>query len=113
MKTNINLTISTLNGHYLTSDNTINSEYLCDAIVMWAMNTQPLYNALMNNRLQVHSVVWMTLTDLCNDHLRSEGYNVQCQSYQLKQWLNTYGNGYTTLAAAVEELSAEREAIVC
>jgi hypothetical protein len=110
MKTNINLTISTLNGHYLTSDNKINSEYLCDAIVMWAMNNQTLYNALMNKRLKVHSVVWMTLTDLANDHLKSEGYNLQCQSYQLKQWLETYGNGYTTLAAAVEELSAERTA---
>jgi len=110
MKTNINKTIETLNGHYLTSDNTINSEYLCDAIVMWAMNNQTLYDALMNSRLKIHSVVWMTLTDLANDHLKSEGYALQCQSYQLKQWLNTYGNGYSTLTAAVDELAAERNA---
>ena len=108
MKTNINVTMNALNGHYLTEGEKINAEYLNDAIVMWAMNTQSLYEALINSRLKVHSVVWMSLTDLANDHIKSEGYNLQCQSYQLKQWLNTYGNGYTTLNAAVEALQEER-----
>ena len=110
MKTNKTITVNTLNGHYLQSDNTINSDYLCDALVIWAMNTQHLYNALTNTHRKITSVVWETLISLTNDHIKDEGYNYQCSSPQLKQWLNEYGNGYDTLSAAVEALTAERQA---
>lgn len=107
MKTNMNITINTLNGHYLSTGEKINAEYLCDSVVMWAMNTQSIYNSLVNGRQKIHSVVWMALTDLANDHLRFDG--VQCTSTHLKKWLDTYGNGYDTLSQAIEELQEARE----
>jgi hypothetical protein len=110
MRTNMNITLEALNGHYLTSSNTINEDYLCEAITMWAMNTQHLYNAIANSKRKLTSIVFETLMDLTNDHIKGEGYaNYQCASYQLKKWLEEYGNGYDTLAAAVEELATERE----
>ena len=109
MKTNINITFEALNGHYLTSGNTINEEYLCDAITMWAMNTQHLYNAVAEGRRKMTSIVFETLMNLTDDHIKMEGNKgYQCASYQIKKWLEQYGNGYDTLRAAVEELEAER-----
>lgn len=110
MKTNQTITINTLNGHYLTSNDTINADYLCEAIEMWAMNTQSIYNAIANSHRKITSIVWETLISLTNDHIKGEGYNYQCTSEQLKKWLNTYGNGYETLTAAVEALTEERQA---
>lgn len=110
MKTNINKTIEVLCGHYLMEDNTINEEYLCDAIEMWAMNTKMLYDAVVNSSRKMTSVVWETLISLTNDHLKNEGYKCECMSYQIKKWLNEYGNGYDTLNAAVEALENERQA---
>ena len=109
MKTNINRTMNVLNGYYLQSDNTINADYLCEALTMWAMNTQKLYNAVAYTKRKMTSVVWETLVDLTNDHIKSQGYkDCLCTNYQLKQWLNEYGNGYDTLSAAVEALNNER-----
>lgn len=110
MKTNINKTYETLCGHYLMSDNTINTEYLNDAIELWAMNTQKLYDAVVNSNRKMTSIVWETFIDLTNDQLKNEGYKCECMSYQLKKWLNEYGNGYETLNAAVEALTEERQA---
>lgn len=107
MKTNINATINTLNGYYLSTGEKINTEYLCDSLVMWAMNTQSIYNSLVNGRQKITSVVWMALTDLTNDHLKFDG--LQCTSEHLKKWLNTYGDGYDTLNQAIKELQQERE----
>ena len=109
MKTNINITFETLNGHYLTSANTINEDYLCEAITTWAMNTRFLYDMLCSKRSKITSVVFAALMDLANDHLRYDGF--QCSSYQIKKWLDTYGNGYDTLQQAVEELNQERSAL--
>lgn len=109
MKTNIEITFETLNGHYLTSANTINEDYLCEAITMWAMNTEWIYNMLQSKRSKITSVVFAALMDLTNDHLKFDGY--QCSSYQIKKWLNTYGNGYDTLCQAVEELTEERNSL--
>ncbi len=109
MKTNMNITLEALNGHYLTSGNTINEEYLCEAITMWAMNTQSIYNAIVSSKRKLTSIVFETFIDLTNDHIRGEGYtNYHCANYQLKKWLEEFGNGYDTLAAAVQELAAER-----
>jgi hypothetical protein len=110
MKTNIQVTFNALGGHYLTSADTINADYLCEAITMWAMNTQHIYDAVMNSKRKITSIVFEALIDLTNDHIRGEGYtNYQCANYQLKKWLEEYGNGYDTLTAAVQELAAERE----
>lgn len=109
MKTNINATFEVLNGHYLTSSNTINEDYLCEAITMWATNTKWLYEMLQSKRSKVTSIVFAALVDMTNDQLQYDGY--QCSSYQIKKWLNTYGNGYDTLCQAVEELKEERSAL--
>lgn len=110
MKTNMIITMDALNAHYLTNANIINADYLCEAITMWAINTQNLYNAVMNSNRKITSIVYETLIDLANDHIKSEGYKgYQCSSYQIKKWLNTYSNGYDTLAKAVEELTEERK----
>lgn len=106
MKTNINITFGVLNGHYLTSGNTINEDYLCEAITMWAMNTEYIYKAVMSSKRKITSIVFETLLSLANDHIKWEGY--QCTNYQIKRWLIEYGNGYETLSKAVEELTAER-----
>lgn len=110
MKTNTTITVNTLNGHYLESGDQINADYLCEEVEMWAMNTQSIYEAITNSSRKITSIVWESLVSLTNDHIKSEGYNYQCESYQLKKWLNTYGNGYETLTAAVEALTEERQA---
>ena len=109
MKTNMALTMDALNAHYLESGNKINSQYLCDAIVMWTMNTHYLYGAVMYSKRKITSIAYEALMDLANDHIKSEYVGYQCLSYQIKKWLNTYGNGYDTLAKAVEELTEERK----
>lgn len=108
MKTNLNITFEALNGHYLTSANTINEDYLNEAITTWIMNTEWIYNLLASKRSKSTSIVFTALADLANDHIKSEHRGFQCSNYQLKKWLEEYGNGYDTLAAAVEEIEAER-----
>jgi hypothetical protein len=109
MKTNQTITFDTLNGHYLTSGEIINEEYLCEAITMWLMNTQKLYNRLSSKRNKTTSIIWEAFADLVNNHIQSEHRGFECSSNQLKKWLNTYGKGYNTLTAAIEEIDAERE----
>jgi hypothetical protein len=111
MKTNIEITFSALNSHYLMSNNRINTEYLCDAVVMWAMNTERLYNELVKSGRKITSVVWEAFADLANDHIKMEERGYSCSGYQLKKWLNEYGNGYDTLAQVVQELTSERRAL--
>ena len=107
MKTNINATFEVLNGNFLTSGERINEDYLCEAITMWAMNTQWIYEML--KRSKATTTAFTALVDMTNDQLRHSGYT--CSNYQIKKWLNTYGNGYDTLTQAVEELKAEVEEI--
>ena len=111
MKTNMNLTFSALNGYYLTSGEKINAEYLCDAIVMWAMNTQNIYNELVRSSRKINSIVWEAFLDLANDHIKNECRGYSCSGYQLKKWLATYGKGYDTLSQAIEELQEERNTL--
>ena len=109
MKTNINATFEILNGYYLTSANTINEDYLCEAITMWAMNTRWLYDLIQTKRSKITAIVFASLVDMINDQLKYDG--LQCSNYQIKKWLNTYGNGYETLNQAVEELTEERNSL--
>ena len=113
MKTNLEITFAALNSHYLMSNERINTEYLCDAIVMWAMNTEKIYKDITNNRRAITSVVWEAFSDLASDHIKMEMYprECSCTSYQLKKWLTTYGDGYNTLNQAVEKLENERRTL--
>lgn len=106
MKTRQAITFAALNSHYLdTSNMRINEEYLNDAIIMWGENTRKFYDAYTKSRRPIHSIVWEILTDLANDHIRSNEYpyNQDCyaSSEQLKKWLTEYGSGYETLSPAI------------
>jgi hypothetical protein len=113
MRTNLEITYSALNSHYLMSNERINTEYLCDAIVMWAINTERIYKDIANSRRSITSVVWEAFFDLAEDHVKMEQYprGYSCTSYQLKKWLTTYGDGYDALEKAVQELQKERETL--
>lgn len=106
MKTNKQITFSALNSHYLdTSDMTINSEYLNDAIVMWGENTERFYDAYTKSKRTIQSIVWEIFTDLTNHHIRDIEYphnqDHYASSQQLKAWLDEYGDGYETLLPAI------------
>ena len=114
MRTNKSITFAALNSHYLdTSDMTINAEYLNDAIIIWGSNTQKFYREYTQTRRKITAIVWAMFEDLTNDHIKTDEYpyNQDCYStsYQLKQWLNTYGNGYKTLKPAIDYFEAERK----
>ena len=71
--TNKEKTFSALNGHYLDESNgRICTEYLNDAIVLWGMNTRPLYDAIVNSRRKLTAVTWEVFTDLASEHLSEE-----------------------------------------
>ena len=106
MKTNKTITFSALNSHYLdTSDMTINEEYLNDAIIMWGENTERFYRAYTESKRTIKSIVWEIFTDLANHHIKDNEYPYNqdhfASSYQLKAWLEEYGNGYETLLPAI------------
>lgn len=112
--TNQKITFNALNSFYLdTSDMKVNEGYLNDAIILWAMNTEWIYKAVRYGKGSVQGVIWSAFTDLVNNHIREIEYpyhqDCVCSSYQLKNWLNEYGNGYDTLKATKEYFEAERE----
>lgn len=114
MKTNKQITFSALNSYYLnTATNQINIEYLNDAIIIWGENTQAHYHAYTQGRSKIHSVVWAMLADLATHHIKTNEYphnqNFYASSDQLKAWLQKYGNGYDTIAPAVEYFKDRRE----
>lgn len=97
-----------LNNHFL--DETTGKIYkdeLNHSIVLWALNTEKLYKEVMyNTRRKVQSITWESLMDLINESILD---NAQIRSEQLKAWLNRYGEGYETIAPAVQELQHERD----
>lgn len=106
MKTNKAITFAALNSHYLdTSDMTINEEYLNDAIIMWGENTEHFYRAYTESKRSIKSIVWEIFTDLAKHHIKDNEYPYNqdhfASSYQLKAWLEEYGNGYETLLPAI------------
>ena len=114
MHTNKKITFSALNSHYLNTDTmTINTEYLCDAIIIWADNTKYFYDCICNNRKKIQSVVWNAFISLTNNHIRDNEYPYNQDYYasndQLKKWLFQYGNGYDTLKSAIDTLQNRRE----
>ena len=108
------ITFAALNSHYLnTSTNRINADYLNDSIIIWGENTQAHYNAYTKGRSKIHSVVWAMLADLAAHLIRENEYpsnqNFYASSEQLKAWLQQYGDGYDTIAPAVEHFQALRD----
>lgn len=106
MRTNKQITFSALNSHYLdTSDMTINSDYLNDAIIMWGENTERFYKAYTQTKRPIRSIVWEIFSDLANHHIKDNEYphNQDCyaSSKQLKAWLDEYGDGYETIFPAI------------
>lgn len=114
MRTNKQITYAALNSHYLdTSDMSINMEYLNDAIIMWGENTERFYKAYTRTRRPIRSVVWEIFADLVNDHIRTNEHpynqDYYASSAQLKSWLEEYGDGYKTIAPAIERFQKLRE----
>lgn len=110
--TNKEKTFNALNSSFLnTADMKINSGWLNDSIIMILDNTYSLYQAMQNTRRKASSVVWEAFMILTNECLKNEEYPRQyvCTSEQLKSWLAQYGNGYETLAEAVQHVEEERE----
>lgn len=113
MHTNKQITFAALNSWYLdTSDMSVNTEYLNDAIIMWGEHTKRHYDAYTTSRRPIHSIVWDIFTDLINDHIKMNEYphrqDYYASSTQLKSWLNEYGDGYNTLQPAIEYFTEMR-----
>ncbi len=110
MKTNKQITFAALNSHYLdTSDMRINEEYLNDAIIMLAENTERYYKAYTQTKRSIRSIVWEVFANLATQHIRDNEYPYNQDHYasseQLKKWLDEYGDGYETLFPAITALS--------
>lgn len=106
MKTNKAITFAALNSHYLdTSKMRINEEYLNYALIMWGENTEHFYIAYTQTKRSIKSIVWEIFTDLVNHHIKDNEYPYNqdhvASSYQLKAWLEEYGDGYETLLPAI------------
>ena len=101
-------TFEVMNGAYLMSNNQINEGYLNDTLQVYILNEYPLYCMLKSNRVKRHSVAWAALMYDANTRLKWNGYNAECSSAQLKKWLDTYGNGYETIAETVSFIFDQR-----
>ena len=106
MKTNKAITFNALNSYYLNTQNgRINEEYLNDALIIWGENTEKFYRAYTQSKRPIKSIVWEIFTDLANAHIREIEYPYNqdhyASSYQLKEWLEEYGDGYETIFPAI------------
>lgn len=114
MPTNISITYNALNSWYLdTSDFTINEYRLNQDLIIMGRNTKKFRDELVGGKRKVENVVWDILLHLStlrigeNEAPYHQDYHAT--SYQLKKWLDEYGDGYDTLAEAVEVLGELRE----
>ena len=89
----------------------IDIEYLNEYLSNYLENVSNFYHTLCDNRRSpVKSVVWHTLMEVVNEHLKQYGYDdYYASSNQLKTWLNKYGNGYDTLADTIQYAMSIRE----
>lgn len=107
--TNKKITFDCLNAYFLQSDNTINEDYLNEHIQIIGMNTAWIYDKLKTRRCKAHSIAWAAFAEMTNDIIRAQGYDdYYASNDQLKQWLNTYGSGYETIADSVTYFFDER-----
>ena len=106
---NKSITITELNGHFGSADG-INKEWLNETLILNLMNTERLYNGILNTRRKPESIAWETLMYTTNQILK-DAYNgkYDAGSEHLKSWLNTEGHGYETIKPLVDYIKAERE----
>jgi len=109
MSSDINITFSALNSYYLnTATMRINADYLNDAIILWGENTERFYKAYTKTKKKIRTIVWEIFLDLANQHIKDSEYphnqDLEASSYQLKKWLERYGDGLDTLKPAVDTL---------
>lgn len=109
---NKQITFAALNSHFLNSNNRINAEYLNDNLIMHVDNTRSIYDAITSTRRKAESVTWEAFMSLATEIIKEDDYphnqSMSAASEHLKNWLNTYGEGYTTISAAVEHVREER-----
>lgn len=89
----------------------IDIEYLNEYLSNYLENVSNFYHTLCDNRRSpVKSVVWHTLMEVANEHLKQYGYDdYYASSNQLKTWLKKYGNDYDTLADTIQYATSIRE----
>lgn len=109
--TDIKKVFSALNGWFLNSEtNRINEDYLNEQLQLWGMNTEKLYNAIVKSNRKLTSVTFEVFGSLAQHCINQEYYpeKITASNYQLKRWLEEYGNGYDTLSESVEYFEDER-----
>lgn len=109
--TDIKKVFCALNGWFLNSEtNRINEEYLNEQVELWGMNTESLYNSIVKSNRKLTSVTFEVFGSLAQNAVNQEYYpeKISVSNYQLKKWLETYGNGYDSLKDSVEYFESER-----
>lgn len=110
--TDIKKVFSALNGWFMNSETSrINEDYLNEQIQLWGINTEKLYNAIVKSNRKLTSVTFEVFGSLAQNAVNQEYYpeRITVSNYQLKRWLEEYGDGYNTLSESVEYFKAERE----
>lgn len=112
--TDIKVTFSTLNSYFLNTDSMrINKGYLNDSIILWAMNIEKFYNDIRYSKKKLTGVLFNVMVDFVNHHIKQDNYPYHqdkcCSSYQIKKWLDQYGDGWDTLNPALEYFENERK----
>lgn len=109
--TEIKKVFSALNGWFMDGEtNRINENYLNEQLQLWGMNTEGLYNAIVKSNRKLTSVTFEVFSSLAQHCVKQEYYRekIMVSNYQLRRWLEKYGNGYDTLIKSVEYFEDER-----
>lgn len=114
MKTDIDITYNALNSWYLdTSDFTINEYRLNQDLIIMGRNTKKFRDELVGGKRKVKNIVWDILLHLSNLRIAENEMpyhqDYHATAYQVEKWLNEYGDGYDTLAEAVDVLRQLRK----
>lgn len=109
MRTCKNNTFSVLNSYFLnTQIMRINEGWLNDHISTPINTNKEFYDMMKNKRKKSHSIAWDAFMYCVNCLLKYNDYNTVCTSAQLKEWLNTYGNGYDSIKETVDFVEWKR-----
>lgn len=118
--TNQAITFNSLDSYFLnTTNNTLNIGYVNDQIytqfdIVWRNEREyngksRLYNALINKRRKVSSLVWEAFIDFTNTAIRQEyGDKYEASSQQLKNYLKKYGKSFDALQPVIDEVEHMR-----
>lgn len=112
MKTNKQITLETLNSYFLQSNNTINTSYLNDLLIIELRNNERLYQSYCNTRRKAESIAFEALIVFTNRELEMNGYSeYYASNEQLKDWLFKFGRGYEELKQVIEDIKRNQEEI--